>query len=319
MGLRDITGVFSRYFIVGFFIPSLFTLVLLERLLSGQAVPNALEAYGEDTRILILGAMAVFVGLVLMGLQSFPLELLFVAGPLRTPLVRLQVSKMDRLRALRNDASAPQSARARAALEITRRFGGGAREAVQPTRLGNAARSYAASAYARWGLDAVAVWPRVEALMTEQERELHVDAKTDVAFFLNGSLGCLVIGLAALVDGIAYRGDALFTVVLVAVSLLFARFLYLAGVGAATRWSERREASFDLHRGDILTSFGFRDPTGFEDGRTIGIALSRFLLYGVPPGDELLAAATNRDRDTERVAPATPSAPHKSDMLSSND
>ena len=39
VGLRDITGVFSRYFIVGFFLPVFFTLLLLSISVRDSALP----------------------------------------------------------------------------------------------------------------------------------------------------------------------------------------------------------------------------------------------------------------------------------------
>jgi hypothetical protein len=289
VGIRDVTGVFSRYFIVGFFIPTLFTLLVLERLLSSQTVPDALEAYREDTRILVLGASALLIGLVLVGLQGFLLDSLFTLGPLGRALRRRQMARFDRFWTVREDKERHPAARAQAAFEIERGFGSPFRDRVLPTRLANVARAYERSGYHRWRLDVSALWPRVEMLLTKEQRELDIDAKTDVAFFINGSLGCLIIAIAKSVDWAANQTDARATAVTVGVSVLLARLLYLAAVGAASRWSARRGAALDLHRNQLFASLGFREPTSYEDGLAVGAALSRFVTYGIQPPEDVLA------------------------------
>jgi hypothetical protein len=59
MGLSDITGVFSRYFVVGFFLPAYVGLVSLWLFASpGLVVPDALARHSEATELLILGGFA---------------------------------------------------------------------------------------------------------------------------------------------------------------------------------------------------------------------------------------------------------------------
>jgi hypothetical protein len=70
VGLSDIAGIFSRFFIVGFFIPVFFALVALSQMATASLLPNAYEQYESGaTRILILGAGALVVGLLLLGLH----------------------------------------------------------------------------------------------------------------------------------------------------------------------------------------------------------------------------------------------------------
>ena len=58
MALKDITGVFSRYFVVGFFLPAYFALVSLWLSASSDFVPNELERHSEATELVILGGVA---------------------------------------------------------------------------------------------------------------------------------------------------------------------------------------------------------------------------------------------------------------------
>jgi len=70
MGLRDITGVFSRYFIVGFFLPAFFTLLLIAISVRDAALPHQFRDIdsGQD-QLLGIGGVALFVGLLLLGLR----------------------------------------------------------------------------------------------------------------------------------------------------------------------------------------------------------------------------------------------------------
>jgi hypothetical protein len=70
MGLRDITGVFSRYFIVGFFLPVFFTLLLLTISVHEDALPHQYKDLQPQNRLFAIGGAALFVGLLLLGLRQ---------------------------------------------------------------------------------------------------------------------------------------------------------------------------------------------------------------------------------------------------------
>ena len=92
MGLSDITGVFSRYFVVAFFMPAYVALICLWLSASSGFTPDLLENHDQDIQLLILGAVAVVAGLVLSGL-NYPLIRAFEGYPLlplrRAPLLKL--------------------------------------------------------------------------------------------------------------------------------------------------------------------------------------------------------------------------------------
>jgi hypothetical protein len=69
VGLSDITGVFSRYFIVGFFLPVFFTLLLLSISVRDSALPHQYTHLKPHDQLFALGGAALFTGLVLLGLR----------------------------------------------------------------------------------------------------------------------------------------------------------------------------------------------------------------------------------------------------------
>lgn len=69
MGLSDVAGIFSRKFIVGFFVPVFFAGFALSRLVDSSALPTSYRQAGDATQVLVVGACAVLVGLLLSGLH----------------------------------------------------------------------------------------------------------------------------------------------------------------------------------------------------------------------------------------------------------
>ncbi|HEU4656358.1 MAG TPA: hypothetical protein VFR97_02480 [Capillimicrobium sp.] len=72
MALTDVAGVLSRKFVVGFFIPVFFGCVALKLLVAADALPGGLRDASGGTQILILGGVALLVGLLLWGVH-YPL------------------------------------------------------------------------------------------------------------------------------------------------------------------------------------------------------------------------------------------------------
>lgn len=65
MALTEVTGVFSRYFIVGFFMQAYVSLIVLWLTGSSEFIPDSLEEHSEGTQLLILGGVALVVALPL--------------------------------------------------------------------------------------------------------------------------------------------------------------------------------------------------------------------------------------------------------------
>jgi hypothetical protein len=70
VGLRDVTGVFSRYFIVGFFLPVYFSLLTIWVCVGEAGIPsNSFGKLSVNGQVVALGAVALLVGLLLLGLR----------------------------------------------------------------------------------------------------------------------------------------------------------------------------------------------------------------------------------------------------------
>jgi hypothetical protein len=292
MGLGDVTGVFSRYFVVGFFLPAYISLVSLWLTATSAFIPNALEGHSEATQVSALGAVALVGGLVLSGLsyyvtrifEGYPLERLSgwpVAGWIYRGAIALQRRSFDRLLAVRDDKTRMQRERRSAARSLDR-FYPHDRDKLLPTRIGNAIRAFESHSNVRWGLDGVTIWPRVEMLLSADERDLQVDAKINFYVFINAATGAFVVGACLVIDkGMNAPGSPLYWP-LYAVPFMLAYALYRAALGPVVDWGNTVRASMDLHRLEIFEKLGVRAPTSFSDERALADRVNKALLYGHP-------------------------------------
>jgi hypothetical protein len=304
VALKDLSTFLSRFFVVGFYLPTLFSLALASTILRKDWVPNAFELIdekgnlvtGPGVALLKIAVLSLPVALVLSGVWRrifqlfrgapfFGLDTLLARRPrLQALLVRRQWNAWDRLYA--RTWAADEAARNAAARTLDVRFPA-QRDRVQPGRFGNAVRAYEEYPQRRWGLDFQAAWPRVEALLADTERGLHDDARTSLAFALNLSFGLLAVGAARLVGEVArwdlWHWSALLNVLPFLGGYLAYRLLAL---DALMDVGGRIRSSIDLHRLELLDKLGARKvPPYSELEAGLAIAVSRHLLYGSSNAD----------------------------------
>lgn len=326
MGLKEVAGVFSRRFIVGFFIPSFFVVLGLTQLVDQRTMPAAYLDASGGAQILIVGGFALIVGLLLSGLhysllrflEGYWLISIRIVGPRETPeggfasgvwhardraLDALDVARRrtgERMkarwtarRALLVEVSGAKERspeRTAAATELNRRFP--APERLLPTKFGNVIRSFETHPRSRYHLDGIAIWPRLSGLLAEGERSELDDATTDVAFWVNGLTLVTIGGAALFLERLWHRpGGTLETIVVelavIVVTTLLVWFMYRQAVSAAIRWGDPVRAAFDVHRFELYSSFGVRRPVTESDDKVIGEALARSIWFGEPIRDEL--------------------------------
>lgn len=273
MSIRDISGVFSRFFITGFFLPAFFTLFVLWITVSSELQPDEFERESKGTQVLVLGGFALLVALILLGLRH-PFIRFFEGYPFQfRPLIWLQ--RWSRRRMARRK---PGTVGTRWRLD---RLFPQEENRLLPTRVGNAIRAAEDHAYIRYGLDHIAVWPRVDSLLNEREQELHSNARSDLHFFLNSAIGSVVVGVVLIIDqGLDPRLHEWSTLVY-ALPFVTAWGIYRMAVGAAEAWGLEMRVSVDMHRFELYDKLGVRrPPTPTEEKTTIAPAVNRFLLTG---------------------------------------
>ena len=289
--------------------PTLAALFLLSQLLSYSWLPHGYRTATSATQVVIVGALAVFLALLLSGLQ-YPLLRLLEGYPFaRLKNVRLlgRVYKW-RLRHWQEEFDSPTEAlekpagpeRTRAAQRLHHSFPA-KRESVLPTEFGNVVRSFETHPRSRYFIDGVTIWPRIQMLLSEQEKQELEDATTDVMFFVNGQV--LVVPTGSLLAINAAVGAPTFVsavvrcgVILLATAIVYA-LAWRASIGAARRWGSPVRAAFDLHRLELYDRLGVKTPTTIEQDREVGRAVSRLLLYAEPIPKDCRKPVTTQEND----------------------
>jgi hypothetical protein len=308
MGLGSVSGVFSREFVVGFFLPAYVAVVALWLTASRALIPDSLERYTEAAQLAILGGIALIAALALSGMSDYVVRA--VAGyPLRRAaglpligltyrlLVWIQRRRYNRLLKARANTQDAYK-RGIAAWELDCSFPHDD-NLLLPTRVGNAFRAFEQHANTRWGLDGVTVWPRIEALMSAGERELIAEARTNFFVFINGSLGAFTVGIALAVDKAVHAPEPALHWPLYALPFVVGYSAYRLSLAPTLVWGEHVRAAVDLHRLELYEKLGVRAPTSFSDERdVVARQVNKALIYGRPRlSDELWRhAGAERDR-----------------------
>ena len=294
MGLSDIAGVFSRYFIVGFFLPVFFAMVALAQAVDSSMLPHVYTQSSSGARIAILGGAALAGGLLLLGLNYNVLRI-FEGYPLRAldrvPVIRLiyrvplaaQRRRFRRARKKCDDQHIDDEGPFQAAWRLGLRFPydrahPDSTHLLLPTSFGNALRAFEWRSFANWHLNSIGAWPHIESLLSDQEAQVLTDAKGDVAFFVNGSLVGIISAVVLGFDVLKYQSAA--SLWAVAIPLAVALATYRAAIGAVQRWGGVVSACIDLHRRELYEKVGLRAPADFRDERALAWNLNRTLLLG---------------------------------------
>jgi hypothetical protein len=306
----DIAGVFSRYFIVGFFLPAFFVLIGLSQALTNSFLPAAYKDLGGGAQIAVLGGTGLLLGLLLVGLnwqifrlyEGYPIaerkDRRFI-GVFHRALIARQKAIFKRLEATRDNETADPEARGRAAWRLDRDFPPAIRDLL-PFRFGNAVLAFESHAMKRWGLDSIAAWPRIDMLLSERESELQANSRSEAAFFVNGSLLLLIAGLILIGDQIADGALNGIALLLYLIPFLGAALLARWSVGAATRWGNAVRSAIDLHRFDLYERLGVRHPTSFTDEREcVAEHINQTLIYGSPLPDEIFESPQHKEKEEQ--------------------
>jgi len=150
---------------------------------------------------------------------------------------------------------------------------------VVPTLLGNTVASFERYPDSRYGIDAVAVWPRlVPILQSERFIPLVQNEKTVFDFLLN--LACLTLLLAIEVGWFLSALSPFKGILLCAGFVFLAYVLYRAAVVGAVNWGITVKVAFDLYRGHLREALNLREPTSLDQEKRDWSALSKFYVDG---------------------------------------
>jgi hypothetical protein len=134
---------------------------------------------------------------------------------------------------------------------------------VLPTRLGNAIAAFEDYPNWRYGIDAVALWPRLVPILKKTGYAHTVERyKTAFDFFLNMAMLSTLFGLE-IAYTIAYFEGRL-PVIEVGITVLVMWTFYQFTTAVAINWGETVRVAFDLFRHQLRGSLRLRKPYEYE-------------------------------------------------------
>jgi hypothetical protein len=146
----------------------------------------------------------------------------------------------------------------------------------------------------------VTIWPRLEALLSADDRDLVVNSAINFNVFINASVGALAVGTCLVVDEAVNAPQPASSWPLYAIPFVLGYVLYRGAIGPATDWGDSVRSSFDLHRLEIYEKLGIRSPTSFSDERALALRVNQALLYGHPLLSDDLWRAENVNDGTSK-------------------
>jgi hypothetical protein len=303
----DVAGIFSRYFVVGFFLPVFFVLVVAAHLVGAAWTPSAYADAKGGTQIVILGGAGLLGGLLLLSVDQYVVRFFagyplqeFVAWWGKTLSEEGRIFERLSRRAIRHrpeweELDTAAKKRVPGANWRLNRYFPFRKEEVMPTRLGNAIRAFESHPYKAFGLDGPPNWPRVEALVTDNEREALAEALSSFSFLLHWTLLAPPAAVYVVFCGVfantqrSWFTIAILFVVTVAAGCLITWTCYRAAVGAAVTWGAVVRSAFALHRLKLYDQLGLKRPETAAEERVIAKAANRSASFG----EELVGTVRN--------------------------
>jgi hypothetical protein len=154
---------------------------------------------------------------------------------------------------------------------------------VQPTRLGNAIRSFECYGQDRYQLDTVRLWPHLTSAVPGPVTDQVNEARTRVDFFVCLLYTQLMLGLAALVTMVVDRAVDPPVVAAAGIGFVVAGVSYRGAIAATNAWSDAVRAVVDLGRLPLAAAMGLSVPDRLEDERRMWQTLCWSVGYPYSP------------------------------------
>lgn len=277
VGLKEVTGVVGRRFLMTAFVPSLvFWGLFIAVMAIGQGdLFTAIKAWSEQETIFKMLQVIGFIVWVIFfanilssqlntivrlyeGYWDFPLGQYFqIKGKRRH---RAHLKKLGK--EVKKDHSQYYKIYLYYPLPTQS-------EEVMPTILGNILKNAELYPRDRYGIEAVLIWPRLYYLLSDRFVQTVADAKGALDFMLvisSLSVGfALLAGSYMLITGAAW----LYFLVCFLGSLFTAWLAYKSALGSALLYAQQIKVAFDLYRNDLLKQMNISLPITPEEEKKV--------------------------------------------------
>ena len=174
-----------------------------------------------------------------------------------------------------------------------------------PTSFGNAIRAFEVYPRLMYGVDSIALWPRMLAVIPAEYKAHINDAKAHMDFWINLVVSTLLLLLSSLMMRIySYYNqiavnDLLFWLLIAVEVLLIALFQYRAK-RSAIGWGQTVKSAFDLYLPDLAARIGLKVPDTREGQKKMWENYGIAILYARQDLMPELAKPGNGTEDSAR-------------------
>ncbi len=134
--------------------------------------------------------------------------------------------------------------------------------------------------YTRYGIDAVALWPRLVPILREKKYlDFVADQKAHFDFMLNMMLIILVCGMEFFYLQ-CYLGKVIVALVSLPAMIVLLFLFYMGTISSAVEWGLTVRVAFDLHRQDLWDALYLKPATTFTQEFARWKKISEFIIYG---------------------------------------
>ncbi len=151
--------------------------------------------------------------------------------------------------------------------------------AVLPTRLGNTIAAFEDYPRTRYGMDTIALWPRLVPILKEEQFTDFVTQEKSVLDFLLNMLVVVLVLSIELTYLALFLGRFGFALGICLFASIVSWMLYQGSVIAARQWGTTVRVAFDLYRHNLWHRLGLRPTERFQEEYILWQQVSRFLLY----------------------------------------
>ena len=306
--LSEIPKIFDRYFVVGFFLPSVLFILAVLLIFGAQIDLHDDKSFVAAKLLWSLGALVladwIFAN-TLTAINYYTIRM--IEGYHWPPIIRTAACRMQirRWRKLQNKISIidRQWIESEAASEAIPRCLINQRNALKqalanqypdkehlilPTRFGNVVRAFETYPRVMYGLDGVPGWMRLLSVVSKESIELVTDAKANVDLFVNmAALSMLLVMLVTI--NLIISHDKHYLLYLF-ICILTCYSCFKLAIGAAMRWGAVVMAIFDTHLHKLSASLGYRLPSDAAIRRSFWERYSQAIIYHEPSFEEDYAA-----------------------------
>ena len=152
-------------------------------------------------------------------------------------------------------------------------------DSVLPTKLGNTIAAFEDYPRTRYGMDTVALWPRLVPLLKEEKYTDFVTQEKSVFDFLLNMFAVVVALSIELIYLNLFLGRLVVSIGIAIVSPIISYMLYEGMSIAARQWGTTVRVAFDLYRYDLRQRLGLCPAKTFGEEYQRWQEVSQFLLF----------------------------------------